>query len=51
MNKKRQKLRKMKGRMKNIINVKGSGEMRRYEREKGWRSVNVKLKNIYIYIY
>ena len=26
--------------------------MRRYEREKGWRSVNVKLKkNIYIYIY
>ena len=40
----------MKGKMKNDINVKGSGEMRRYEREKGWRSVNVKLKNIYIYI-
>ena len=36
--------------MKNDINVKGSGEMRRYEREKGWRSINVKLKNIYIYI-
>ena len=48
--------------MKNDINVKGSEEMRRrgkekgwrssgemkmYEREKGWRSVNVKLK-IYI---
>ena len=45
--------------MKNDINVKGSGEMRRWEkerdwrssgemkrygREKGWRSVNVKLK-------
>ena len=39
----------MKGKMKNDINVKGSGEMRRYEREKGWRSINVKLKNIYIY--
>ena len=49
----------MKGRMKNNINVKGSGEMRRwgkergwrssgemkrYGREKCWRSVNVKLK-------
>ena len=47
--------------MKNDINVKGSGEMRRwgkekgwrssgemkrYGREKGWRSVNVKLKKI-----
>ena len=51
----------MKGRMKNDINVMGSGEMRRcgkekgwrsseemkrYGREKGWRSVNVKLKKI-----
>ena len=49
--------------MKNDINVKGSGEMRRwgkergwrssgemkrYGREKCWRSVNVKLKKIYI---
>ena len=34
----------MKGRMKNDINVKGSGEMKRYGREKCWRSVNVKLK-------
>ena len=25
-----------------------SGEMKRYGREKGWRSVNAKLKNIYI---
>ena len=47
--------------MMNDINVKGSGEMRRwgkekswrssgemkrYGREKGWRSVNVKLKKI-----
>ena len=29
MNKKRQKQRKMKGKMKNDINVEGSGEMRR----------------------
>ena len=28
----------MKGKMKNDINVKGSGEMRRREKEKGWRS-------------
>ena len=34
----------MKERMKNDINVKGSGEMKRYGREKGWISVNVKLK-------
>ena len=53
----------MNGRMKNNINVKGSGEMKRwgkengwrssgemkrYGREKGWRNVNVKLKKIYI---
>ena len=31
--------------------MKSSGEMKRYGREKGWRSVNVKLKYIYIYIY
>ena len=36
----------MKGKMKNDINVKGSEEMKRYGREKGWRSVNVKLKKI-----
>ena len=52
----------MEGKMKNDINVKGSGEMRilvkekgwrssgemkKYEREKCWRSVNVKLKKNY----
>ena len=35
----------MKGRMKNDINVKDSGEMKRYGREKGWRSVNGKKKD------
>ena len=28
----------MKGKMKNDINVEGSGEMKRYGREKGWKS-------------
>ena len=38
MNKKRQKQNKMKGKMKNDINIEGSGEMRRRGNEKGWRS-------------
>ena len=53
----------MNGRMKNDINVNGSGEMRRWGKENGWRSsgeikmygrekgrrsVNVKLKKKYI---
>ena len=36
----------MKGKMKNDINVEGSGEMKRYGREKGWRSVNIKKINV-----
>ena len=28
----------MKGKRKNNINLEGSGEMKRLEREKGWRS-------------
>ena len=33
----------MKGKRKNYINVEGSGEMKR---EKGWKSVNIKKKNL-----
>ena len=36
----------MKGKMKNDINVERSGEMKRYGREKGWRSVNIKKINV-----
>ena len=49
----------MKGKRKNDINVEGSGEMKMYGRkrlnkqwgveiirEKGWRSVNIKKKNV-----
>ena len=36
----------MKGKMKNDINVEGSEEMKRYGREKGWRSVNIKKINV-----
>ena len=40
------KKRKMKGKMKSDIKVEGSGEMKRYGREKGWRSVNIKKINV-----